>query len=118
MAKAEALQQEQPVYPAVASLQRFSLQLQRHTKHLLSKKWFPRFFVLKDGRMYYTDGKSVHPDSREGAAAFARSCPAPDGRYCVDIRGWLVWARGYRRCCVQYLTVVCRLQRCAVQRGG
>ncbi len=118
VAKAEALQQEHPVYPAVASLQRFSMQLQRHTRHILFKKWFPRFFVLNGGRLYFSDGKNAHPDSREGTAAFARSSPAPDGRYCVDMRGWLVWARGCCCCCVLDLTGVCRLQRCSVQRGG
>lgn len=87
VAKAEALQQEHPVFPAVASLQRFSLQLQRHTKHFLSKKWFPRFFVLKDSRLYFSDGKNTYPDTSEGAAAFVRGDPAPDGRYCVEVRG-------------------------------
>jgi hypothetical protein len=87
VAKAETLQQEHPVCPAVATLHRFDLQLQRHTKHLMSKKWFPRFFMLKDGRLYYSDGKNAHPDSREGTVAFVRSRPAPDGRYCVNITG-------------------------------
>jgi hypothetical protein len=87
VAKAEALQQEHPAWPAVALLQRFSCPLQRYTKHLLSKKWFSRFFILKGGRVYYSDGKNRHPDTREGTAAFVRSNPAPDGRYCVEVRG-------------------------------
>jgi hypothetical protein len=88
VSKAEALLQEQPSWPKVTSLQSFSLPLQRYTIHWkISKKWFPRFFVLANGCLYYSDGSSGHPDSKEGTLSFVRSNPAPDIRYCVEIRG-------------------------------
>ncbi len=62
--------------------------LQRHTTHLMfSKKWFKRFFVLKNGRLYYSDGNNGHPDSKEGTLAFVRSNPVPGIRHCIELRG-------------------------------
>ena len=37
--------------------------------------------------MYYSSGKRGHPNSLEGSLAFMRSNPAPDGHYCVDLKG-------------------------------
>jgi len=89
VSKAENLLQEYPEWPCVPALQRFSLPLQRHTTHnVIFKQWFQRFFVLKDGFLYYSDGKKGHPDSREGTLSFMRSNPAPDGRYRVDLLGY------------------------------
>jgi hypothetical protein len=88
VSKAEELLQEQPVWPFVTALQQFSLSLQRYTTCFKwTKKWFPRFYVLKGGLLYYSDGKNGYADSREGTLQFVRSNPAPDGRYCVDLRG-------------------------------
>ena len=86
--KAEALARERAAWPCVSVLQRFALPLQRLTTHLVvSKKWFPRFFVMENRRLYYSDGDNGHPDSQEGTLSFVRCNPAPDGRYCVDLAG-------------------------------
>ncbi len=62
--------------------------LLRHTTHLMfSKKWFKRFFVLKNGRLYYSDGNNGHPDSKEGTLSFVRSNPVPGIRHCIELRG-------------------------------
>jgi hypothetical protein len=89
----EALLQEQPSWPKVTLLQRFSFSLQRYTTHMMIfKKWFSRFFVLTNGRLYYSDGNNGHPDSKEGTLSFVRSNPAPDIRYCIELRGCSVAA--------------------------
>jgi hypothetical protein len=87
VAKAEALLQEQPAWPCVTKLQRFSFPLLRHTRNFFVKKWIPRFLILENGRLYYSDGKNGYPDSKEGTMLFMRSKPTPDGRYCIDITG-------------------------------
>jgi hypothetical protein len=51
------------------------------------KKWFPRFFILFDGRLHYSDGTNGHPDSKDGTLSFVRSNPAPGARHCVDLKG-------------------------------
>jgi hypothetical protein len=87
--KAEALLQEQASWPTANALQKFGLYLQRYTTRmkLFSKKWIPRFFVLSNGRLYFSDGSNGHPDSKEGTLSFVRSDPAPGTRHCVDLRG-------------------------------
>ncbi len=86
--KAETLLQEHPAWPCVNALQKFSLLLQRYTTHMVfTKKWIRRFYVMQNGHLYYCDGKNEYPDSREGSVSFANSNPAPDGRYCVNLRG-------------------------------
>ena len=78
----------QPAWPLHEALLRFDLPLQRLTTHfLMTKKWFQRFYVLRGKRLYYSDGNKEHADSHEGALAFVRSNPAPDGRYCIDLKG-------------------------------
>jgi hypothetical protein len=78
----------QPAWPRHEALLRFDLPLQRLTTHyMFTKKWFPRFFVLRGSRLYYSNGKSGHPNSLEGSLAFMRSNPAPDGLFCLDLKG-------------------------------
>jgi hypothetical protein len=75
-------------YPLVSALLRFSLPLQRLTTHFkFFKIWLPRFFVVENGRMYYSSGKHGHADSQEGTLSFVRSNPAPDGCYCIELKG-------------------------------
>ena len=81
------------------ALLRFDLPLQRWTtQFLVTKKWFPHFFVLRGSRLYqYSYGKtsccfrnnSVLPlqDAHECSLAFMRSNPAPDGHYCMELKG-------------------------------
>jgi ribosomal protein L13E len=77
-----------PAWPLHNALIRFDLPLQRlTTQFLVTKKWFPRFFVLRRSRLYYSKGEKGYPDSLEGSLAFMRSNPAPDGRYCIDLQG-------------------------------
>jgi len=80
--------ERQPAWPLHEALLRFDLPLQRLTTHfLLAKKWKSRFHVLRGRRLYYSDGKKGLADSHEGALAFVRSNPAPDGHYCIDLKG-------------------------------
>ena len=93
MARARELLGRQPAWPQHEALLRFDLPLQRLTTHMMfSKKWFPRFFCMREQRLYYSDGKNGHPDTQDGTLAFMRSKPAPDGRYCVDLQGMLTRA--------------------------
>ena len=89
VSKAEALVQEQPSWPKVTHLHRFTLPLQRHTTRMkfFVKKWFPRWFVLSNGRLYYSDGKNGHSDSKEGTLSFVRSNPSPSRRHCLGLAG-------------------------------
>ena len=78
----------QPAWPLHDALIRFDLPLQRlTTQFLVTKKWKSRFHVLRGSRLWYSDGKKGEADSHEGALAFMRSNPAPDGRYCIDLKG-------------------------------
>jgi ribosomal protein L13E len=78
----------QPVWPRHEALLRFDLPLQRlTTQYMFTKKWVPRFFVLRGSRLYYSNGESSHTDALEGSLAFMRSNPAPDGDYCLDLKG-------------------------------
>ena len=91
--QADDLLREHPTCPAVAALQRFSLQLQRlTTTKFLSKKWFSRHFVLSNGHLHYADGDNGFPDSREGTLSFVRSNPSPSRRNCLDLKGCAVAA--------------------------
>ena len=84
-------------WPQHEALLRFDLPLQRLTTHMMfSKKWFPRFFCMRERRLYYSDGKNGHADTQDGTLAFMRSKPAPDRRYCVDLQGMLTRARTCR----------------------
>jgi hypothetical protein len=94
VSKAEALLREQPLWPNATALQTFSFSLQRYTTRMkfFSKKWTSRFFILKKGRLCYSDGSNGFPDSKEGTLAFVRSNPAPGIRQCVDLRGICAFA--------------------------
>jgi small-conductance mechanosensitive channel len=86
--RAHKLLGRQPAWPQHDALLRFDLQLQRLTTHMMfSKKWFPRYFCMRGRHLYYSDGKNGYPDTQEGTLAFTQSNPAPDGRYCLDLRG-------------------------------
>ena len=86
--RARALLNRQPAWPLHEALLRFDLPLQRLTTHfLVTKKWKPRFHVLRGRRLYYSDGKKGLADLHEGALAFVRSNPAPDGHYCIELKG-------------------------------
>ena len=114
--QAEQLLARQPAWPRNEALLRFDLPLQRLTTHfLVFKKWFPRNMLLRGSRLYYSDGKNGHPDTAAGSLAFMRSNPASDGRYCVDLHGIRALRLPLATPCV---TLLRRLQRCAVQRGG
>ena len=106
----------EPAWPRHEALVRFDLPLFVRKQHLLFKKeWASRFVVLRGSRLYYSNGKSGHAGSLEGSLAFMRSNPAPDGRYCVDMHGMRALLLPLATPCV---TLLRRLQRCAVQRGG
>jgi hypothetical protein len=78
----------QPAWPLHDALIRFDLPLQRMTtQFLVTKKWKSRFHLLRGSRLWYSDGKKGEADSHEGALAFMRSNPAPDGHYCMDLKG-------------------------------
>jgi hypothetical protein len=62
------------------------------------KKWFSRWFVLANGRLYHSDGKNGHSDSKEGTLSFVRSNPAADAHYCVELRGASDLAAGITMC--------------------
>jgi hypothetical protein len=88
ISRAQKLLSRQPAWSLHEALVRFDLPLQRLTTHfLVTKKWFPHFFILRGRCLYYSDGKKEHADSQDGALAFARSNPAPDGHYCMDLKG-------------------------------
>lgn len=64
----------QPAWPPHQTLIRFDMNLQRLTRHhLFTKRWTPRFFVLRGHHMYYSSGKRGHPNSLEGSLAFMQS---------------------------------------------
>jgi serine/threonine protein kinase/ribosomal protein L13E len=78
----------QPSWPRHEALLRFDLPLFVWKQHLLYKKeWASRFVVLRGSCLYYSNGKNGHADSLEGSLAFMQSNPAPDGRYCLDLKG-------------------------------
>jgi hypothetical protein len=85
--KADRLLKEEAPWPGVDALQKFGFHLQRCTTSWFLKKWCPRFFVLENRRLYYSDGKNGHPDTREGTVSFLSSNPQPGSRYCVDLAG-------------------------------
>jgi hypothetical protein len=86
--RAQTLLSRLPSWPRHEALLRFELPLFVRKQHLLfTKEWASRFVVLRGSRLYYSNGKSGHPDSLEGSLAFMRSNPAPDGHYCVDLHG-------------------------------
>ena len=108
----------QPAWPLHEVLIRFDLPLQRlTTQFLVSKKWKPRFHILRGSRLYYCNGKKGYSDSHEGVLAFVRSNPAPDGQYCMDLNctnACCVTAKGFAvRVCH---THVHRLQCHVLQR--
>jgi hypothetical protein len=112
----------QPAWPRHEALILFDLPLLRLTpQYMFTKKWISRFFVLRGSRLYYSNGKSGHPDSLEGSLAFMRSNPKPDGHYCLDLTGACTRCYTLRgRCLLLRISdaLGCRLQRCAVQGGG
>jgi hypothetical protein len=93
IARARELLGRQPAWPQHEALLRFDLPLQRLTTHMMfSKKWFPRFFCMRERCLYYSNGKNGHPDTQDGTLAFMRSKPALGGRYCMDLQGMLTRA--------------------------
>ena len=79
----------QPEWPLHPDLIRFDVPLQRMTTQLrFLRKWKPRFYVLRNLRLYYSNGKRGHSDSHEGSLSFMRSNPEPDEHYCIDLRQW------------------------------
>jgi serine/threonine protein kinase len=93
--QADALLREQPGWPPVTALQRFSLRLQRlTTTGKIFKKWVPHHFVLSNGRLYHSDGHHEgHPDSREGTLSFVSSDPPSSRRHCLVLKGCTVTPR-------------------------
>ena len=88
ISRAQKLLSRLPVWPLLEALVRFDQPLQRlTTQFLVTKKWFPHFFILRGRRLYYSNGKKEQADSHEGALAFVQSYPAPDGHYCMDLKG-------------------------------
>ena len=80
-----------PEWPLHPALIRFDLPLQRMTtQFLFTHKWKPRFYVLRNFRLYYSNGKKGYADSHEGCLAFMRSNPEPDEHFCIDLRQWCV----------------------------
>ena len=105
----------QPTWPQHEALLRFDLPLQRLTTQFpMTKKWIPRFLCMRGHRLYMSGSKSIYPDTLEGALAFYRSNPAPDGLYCMDLHG----LRAHRCCFQPYLifssNYALRLRCCAV----
>jgi hypothetical protein len=78
-----------PAWPRHEALLRFDLPLQRLTPKFfgLGQEWKSRFFVLRGSRFYYSKGENGYADSLEGSLAFMRSNPAPDGHFCLDLKG-------------------------------
>jgi len=108
----------QPAWPLHDALIRFDLPLQRYTTQFrVTKKWIPRCFVLRSSRLYYRYLKAENgqDDSLEGSLAFMRSNPAPDGKFCMDLKGVLcAWRLTLQHVCV---TRVHRLQCSGMQRA-
>jgi hypothetical protein len=85
---AEQLLARQPRWPRHGALVRFEAKLERLTSHMfLTKKWVPRFFVLRGSRLYYSNGKEGYPDSLEGSLAYMKTNPSPNGHFCMNIQG-------------------------------
>ena len=83
--------QSSPDWPPVKALTRFHCSLRRLQSHFsVSKKWVPHFFALRDGCLYYSNGKLGFADSQEGTVAYLRSNPSPDGLYCIDMSSVLI----------------------------
>lgn len=86
--EAENLLARQPTWPCHGALIRFEENLLRLTSHLFfSKKWVPRFFVLRGNLLYYSNGKKGYPDSLEGSLQYMNSKPRVDEHFCMDIAG-------------------------------
>jgi hypothetical protein len=84
--KAQDVLKEKPDWPPVKALIRFHLPLRRLQSHYsVSKKWAPHYFALRDGCLYYSNGKLGHADSQEGTMAYMSGNPPPDGRHCIDL---------------------------------
>jgi hypothetical protein len=111
---------ESSAWPKHKALIRFDLLLQRLTTHFVfSKKWFPRFFCMRGRRLYYSNGRNGHPDTRDGTLAFMQSRPAFDGRYCVDLMGKHVLVVCIMRHGVTLLRrLLCSRVQCASGRAG
>jgi hypothetical protein len=106
----------QPAWPLHDALIRFDLPLQRYTTQFrVTKKWIPRCFVLRSSRLFYWKAEKGQDDSLEGSLAFMRSNPAPDGKFCMDLKGVLcAWRLTLQHVCV---TRVHRLQCSGMQRA-
>ena len=111
----------EPAWPRHEALVRFDLTLQRLTTHLLvSKKWFLRNMSLRGSRLYYSDGNNGHPDTAAGTLAFMRSNPAPDGRYCMDLKGACACCATAALCCASQslLDAGCSVAPCSAAVDG
>jgi hypothetical protein len=77
----------QPEWPLHSALIRFEATFKRQSRGAFSKKQrVSREFVLRAGRLYFSNGEKGHPDSREGSLAFMRENPKPDGKFCIELR--------------------------------
>ncbi len=111
----------QPAWPRHEALIRFDLPLFVRKQHLLFKKeWASRYVVLRGSRLYYSNGKSGHPDSLEGSLAFMRSNPPPDGRYCLDLEGACACCATAAFCCASQtlLDTGCSVAPCRAAVDG
>ena len=111
----------EPAWPRHEALVRFDLTLQRLTTHfLVSKKWFLRNMSLRGSRLYYSDGNNGHPDTAAGTLAFMRSNPAPDGRYCMDLKGACACCATAALCCASQslLDAGCSVAPCSAAVDG
>jgi hypothetical protein len=90
VSRAKELLLYESAWPPFEVLHRFDASLLRWTSQfLLSKKWIPHYFILRNRRLYYSNGKCGHPDSHEGSYALMKSNPKLDGQYCIDLAGVL-----------------------------
>jgi serine/threonine protein kinase len=111
----------EPAWPRHEDLIRFELPLFVRKQHLLfMKEWTSRFVVLRGSRLYYSKGKSGHPDSLEGSLAFMRSNPAPDGHYCLDLKGACAHCATSAFCCASQplLDAGCSVAPCSAAVDG
>jgi hypothetical protein len=119
--QAQQLLARQPAWPRHETLLRFELPLFVWKQHLLfMKEWASRFVVLRGSRLYYSNGKSGHPDSLEGSLAFMRSNPAPDGHYCLDLKGACARCATSAFCCASQslLDAGCSVAPCSAAVDG
>jgi hypothetical protein len=103
----------EPCWPRHDSLLRCDVNLLCLTSQFLfTKKWQPRAFVLRGGRMCCSDGKAAGFNSFEASLSFMRSNPQPDGLFCMDLRGAASAGAGASAC------DACRLRSQRMRQRG